>query len=374
MEPFPLVTSATPSTSDLDLPDAVTAGDDLADAPSTPVAGDPGPVRIMVPGEQAMVSLLGTRDELLKLVDAAFEATIHVRGNEIAVAATDAAETERVVRLFGELLRLVERGQHLDKALVKQTIRMVRADADERPSDVLSESVVTHRGRTIRPKTLGQKRYLDAIKANTVVFGIGPAGTGKTYLAMGAAVHALRTKQVNRLILTRPAVEAGERLGFLPGTLHEKIDPYLKPLWDALHDMLDADELVTHLERGTIEVAPLAYMRGRTLNDAFIVLDEAQNTTAEQMKMFLTRIGFNSKAIVTGDISQVDLPSGRRSGLRVVRDILDGLDGVGFAYLAADDVVRHQIVQRIVEAYEKYDERRELDTNPSTAAPPEPSV
>jgi phosphate starvation-inducible protein PhoH and related proteins len=328
----------------------------------------------MVPGEQAMVSLLGTRDELLKLVDAAFEATIHVRGNEIAVVATDPTETERVVRLFGELLRLVEGGQHLEKALVKQTIHMVRDDADERPSDVLSESVVTHRGRTIRPKTLGQKRYLDAIKANTVVFGIGPAGTGKTYLAMGAAVQALRTKQVNRLILTRPAVEAGERLGFLPGTLHEKIDPYLKPLWDALHDMLDADELVTHLERGTIEVAPLAYMRGRTLNDAFIVLDEAQNTTAEQMKMFLTRIGFNSKAIVTGDISQVDLPSGRRSGLRVVRDILDGIDGVGFAYLAADDVVRHQIVQRIVEAYERYDERQELDASSSAGASPDPAV
>ncbi len=328
----------------------------------------------MVPGGQAMVSLLGTRDELLVLVDAAFDATIHVRGNEIAVAAADPAETERVVRLFGELLRLIEGGQHLDKALVKQTIRMVRSDADERPSDVLSESVVTHRGRTIRPKTLGQKRYLDAIRTNTVVFGIGPAGTGKTYLAMGAAVQALRAKQVNRLILTRPAVEAGERLGFLPGTLHEKIDPYLKPLWDALHDMLDADELVTHLERGTIEVAPLAYMRGRTLNDAFIVLDEAQNTTAEQMKMFLTRIGFNSKAIVTGDISQVDLPSGRRSGLRVVREILEGLDGVGFAYLAADDVVRHQIVQRIVEAYERYDERLELDASSAGDVPPDGAV
>jgi len=328
----------------------------------------------MVPGEQAMVSLLGTHDELLNIVDAAFDVTIHVRGNEIAVAGADPAETERVVRLFGELLRLIERGQHLDKALVKQTIQMVRADADERPSDVLSESVITHRGRTIRPKTLGQKRYLDAIKANTVVFGIGPAGTGKTYLAMGAAVQALRARQINRLILTRPAVEAGERLGFLPGTLNEKIDPYLKPLWDALHDMLDADELVAHLERGTIEVAPLAYMRGRTLNDAFIVLDEAQNTTAEQMKMFLTRIGFNSKAVVTGDISQVDLPSGRRSGLRVVRDILEGIDGVGFAYLAADDVVRHQIVQRIVEAYERYDERPDADPRARADRPPEPKT
>jgi phosphate starvation-inducible protein PhoH and related proteins len=227
---------------------------------------------------------------------------------------------------------------------------------------VLSASLVTHRGRTIRPKTLGQKRYLDAIRENTVTFGIGPAGTGKTYLAMGAAVQALRGKQVNRLILTRPAVEAGERLGFLPGTLHEKIDPYLKPLWDALHDMMDAEELIAHVDRGTIEVAPLAYMRGRTLNDAFIVLDEAQNTTAEQMKMFLTRIGFNSKAVVTGDVSQVDLPSGRRSGLKVVREILDGLEGVSFSDLGSGDVVRHHIVQRIVEAYEAYDADQDTQT------------
>ncbi len=370
------MSSASPSTPDLDL------ADDLADpVDASPPTGSPhghadsartsgaAPVKFMVPGGQAMVSLLGTRDELLRIVEAAFDAAIHVRGNEISVTSSAPAETDRVVRLFGELLRLIERGQHLDKALVKQTIRMVRADEDERPSDVLSEPLITHRGRTIRPKTLGQKRYLDAIKANTVVFGIGPAGTGKTYLAMGAAVQALRAKRVNRLILTRPAVEAGERLGFLPGTLNEKIDPYLKPLWDALHDMLDADELVAHLERGTIEVAPLAYMRGRTLNDAFIVLDEAQNTTAEQMKMFLTRIGFNSKAVVTGDISQVDLPSGRTSGLRVVRDILEGIDGVGFSYLSAGDVVRHQIVRRIVEAYEAYDDRLERDSEAASPVP-----
>jgi phosphate starvation-inducible PhoH-like protein len=312
-------------------------------------------VKVLVPGEHAMVSLLGTRDELLKLVEAAFHATIHVRGNEIAISSEDPAETDRVARLFEELVLLLDRGQSLDRAMVKQTVRMIRANEDERPSDVLSEALITHRGRTIRPKTLGQKRYLDAIKSNTVVFGIGPAGTGKTYLAMGAAVQALRSKQVNRLILTRPAVEAGERLGFLPGTLHEKIDPYLKPLWDALHDMMEAEELIAHVDRGTIEVAPLAYMRGRTLNDAFIVLDEAQNTTAEQMKMFLTRIGFNSKAVVTGDISQVDLPGGKRSGLKVVRDVLDGIEGVAFAYLRAGDVVRHHIVQRIVEAYEAHD-------------------
>ncbi|MEX1177263.1 MAG: PhoH family protein [Nitriliruptor sp.] len=616
-----------------------------ATASSNPSAG----VKVLVPGEHAMVSLLGTQDELLRLVEKAFPAaSIHVRGNEIALAG-DPSETARVARLFEELVLLLGRGQLLDRGMVKQTIRMIRADEEERPSEVLSEALITHRGRTIRPKTLGQKRYLDALRENTVTFGIGPAGTGKTYLAMGAAVQALRAKQVNRLILTRPAVEAGERLGFLPGTLHEKIDPYLKPLWDALMDMMEAEELAAHVERGTIEVAPLAYMRGRaqpvtaqvltpdgfhpigelvpgdqvigsdgrptevlgifpqgekdiyrvssqdgastrctadhlwavttasdrrrgkparvletremignlraahahryelpllsapvefassevpmdpyalglllgdgcltgsttpsfataatertpamspsdapplvvpdvaphdflvnspevrlgllqglldargevgsrwftgavvrftaasavlrehvaflvtsfggtavrrgdvvdlrlpegidpfrltrkletyrqhgggrparfitsiepegreeavcirvaaadslyvtedllvthnTLNDAFIVLDEAQNTTAEQMKMFLTRIGFNSKAVVTGDISQVDLPSGKRSGLRVVRDILDGIEGVAFAELSSGDVVRHHIVQRIVEAYE----------------------
>ena len=331
--------------------DAVEATDRSGRTASTPVTS----VKVLVPGDHSMVALLGTRDELLKLIESAFDTAIHVRGNEIAISG-DAAEVERVAHLFEELVILLERGQSIDRSLIRQTIRMVKEDADERPSQVLSEALLTHRGRTIRPKTLGQKRYLDAIRANTVTFGIGPAGTGKTYLAMGAAVQALRGKQVNRLILTRPAVEAGERLGFLPGTLYEKIDPYLKPLWDALMDMMEAEELTAHVDRGTIEVAPLAFMRGRTLNDAFIVLDEAQNTTAEQMKMFLTRIGFNSKAVVTGDISQVDLPGGRRSGLRVVRDILHSIEGVAFAHLSAGDVVRHHIVQRIVEAYEAYDE------------------
>ena len=334
-------------------PDAeVPAGDHAA----TDTANGVGAIKVLVPGEHAMVSLLGTRDELLRTIEDAFHASIHVRGNEISIRSEDPTETTRVARLFEELVLLLDRGQAIDRGTVRQTVRMIRDDADERPSDVLSEALITHRGRTIRAKTLGQKRYLDAIKANTVTFGIGPAGTGKTYLAMGAAVQALRAKQVNRLILTRPAVEAGERLGFLPGTLHEKIDPYLKPLWDALHDMMEADELVNHVDRGTIEIAPLAYMRGRTLNDAFIVLDEAQNTSPEQMKMFLTRIGFNSKAVVTGDVSQVDLPSGTTSGLRIVGEILEGIDGVAFARLRSGDVVRHHIVQRIVEAYEAYDE------------------
>jgi phosphate starvation-inducible PhoH-like protein len=214
------------------------------------------------------------------------------------------------------------------------------------------------RGKTIRPKTLNQKRYVDAIDKHTVVFSIGPAGTGKTYLAVAKAVQALQNKHVNRIILTRPAVEAGEHLGFLPGTLSDKIDPYLRPLYDALHDMLDPDSIPRLLTAGTIEVAPLAYMRGRTLNDAFIILDEAQNTSMEQMKMFLTRLGFNSKAVVTGDITQIDLPSGQHSGLNVVREILTGIDDLGFVYLSSRDVVRHRIVQDIVEAYRRYDEAR----------------
>ncbi len=310
-------------------------------------------VKVLVPSDQAMVSLLGTRDELLRVVEDAFQAQIHVRGNEISITGHP-DEVEQVAKLFEELLTLLAGGHALDRGAVGQTIRMVRGEAAERPSEVLSHTALTHRGRSIRPKTLGQKRYLDAIKHHTVTFSIGPAGTGKTYLAMAAAVQALRDKDIRRLIITRPAVEAGERLGYLPGTLQEKIDPYLRPLWDALHDMMEPDELVAQVERGTIEVAPLAYMRGRTLNDSFIVLDEAQNTTPEQMKMFLTRIGFGSKAVVTGDITQVDLPLTGRSGLRVVRDILGGIDGVAFVELQAADVVRHPIVQRIVEAYERH--------------------
>ncbi|MFO7776746.1 MAG: PhoH family protein [Nitriliruptoraceae bacterium] len=353
-------TSASPSPPDASTPaHAITAEDEQVTA-----------VKVLVPGEHAMVSLLGTRDELLRTIEDAFHAVIHVRGNEISIRSEDPEETARVARLFEELVLLLDRGQAIDRGVVRQTVRMIRDDASERPSEVLSETLITHRGRTIRAKTLGQKRYLDAIRSNTVTFGIGPAGTGKTYLAMGAAVQALRAKQVNRLILTRPAVEAGERLGFLPGTLHEKIDPYLKPLWDALHDMMEAEELVNHVDRGTIEIAPLAYMRGRTLNDAFIVLDEAQNTTPEQMKMFLTRIGFNSKAVVTGDVSQVDLPTGSRSGLRIVGEILDGIEGVAFSRLRSGDVVRHHIVQRIVEAYEAYDEAQEEPAaSPASGAP-----
>jgi phosphate starvation-inducible PhoH-like protein len=302
-----------------------------------------------------MVSLLGSRDELLKLIEGAFPIGILVRGNEITVTGPE-AETRKVVHLFSELVRLLDLGQSLDETSVNAAIAMVQGALHSNPSEVLSDAALTHRGRVIRPKTAGQKRYLDAIRQNTVVFGIGPAGTGKTYLAMAMAVLALWRKDVARIILTRPAVEAGERLGFLPGTLFEKIDPYLRPLFDALHDMMEAEQLSLLMERGTIEVAPLAYMRGRTLNDSFIVLDEAQNTTPEQMKMFLTRLGFGSKAVVTGDVTQVDLPAGRHSGLRVVRDILVGIDGVAFCELTGRDVIRHRIVQEIVEAYGRFDE------------------
>lgn len=308
-----------------------------------------------IPTQHSMLAVLGTGDSLLRIVEDAFDVEILVRGNEVTVSGHGGEATE-VVRVFGELVKLLDRGHELDESTVHSTIDMVRADADASPADVLGDTALRHRGRLIRPKTAGQKRYLDAIRENTVVFAIGPAGTGKTYLAMAMAVEALRRNEVNRIILTRPAVEAGERLGFLPGTLYEKIDPYLRPLFDALHDMMDAEQLTLFMERGTIEVAPLAYMRGRTLNDSFIVLDEAQNTTAEQMKMFLTRLGFGSRAVVTGDVTQVDLPSGRRSGLRVVRDVLSDIDGVAFTALTGRDVVRHRIVQQIVEAYERYDE------------------
>src|SRR6476659_3183061 len=296
-----------------------------------------------------MGPLLGQRDELLRLVEDAFpDAAIHVRGNEISIAGADA---ERVGRLFEELVLLLQQGQRLESAVVRRTIDMV--NADERPSEVLTDEVLTSsRGRTIRPKSSGQKRYVDAIRENVITFGLGPAGTGKSWLAVAMAVQALQAKQVQRIILTRPAVEAGERLGFLPGDLMAKVDPYLRPLYDALYDMVDVEGAQRLLERQTVEVAPLAFMRGRTLNSSFIILDEAQNTTPEQMKMFLTRIGFGSKVVVTGDTTQVDVAGGR-SGLPGLERILDGIEGLAFVHLTSADVVRHKIVQDIVDAYEK---------------------
>lgn len=310
-------------------------------------------VKIVMPGDQPMVSLLGSRDELLHVVENAFDSDIHVRGNEITVSGNP-EENALVARLFEELFRLVQNGTQLTPEAVERSLTMLRKD-EERPADVLSLNVLSNRGRTIRPKTVQQKRYVDEIDKNTIVFSIGPAGTGKTYLAMAKAVQALQAKEINRIILTRPAVEAGERLGYLPGSLHEKIDPYLRPLYDALHDMLDPESIPRLMASGTIEIAPLAYMRGRTLNDAFIILDEAQNTSQEQMKMFLTRLGFDSKMVVTGDVTQIDLPAGQRSGLKVVREILEGLDDVNFTELTSQDVVRHRLVSDIVDAYARYD-------------------
>jgi len=310
--------------------------------------------KITIADPRKMVSLLGAGDVILKLIERSVASDVHVRGNEITISGApgDNAVAER---LFAELLELIEKGETLTEDAVRRTVGMLEQGTAERPAEVLTLNILSRRGRTIRPKTLGQKRYVDAIDQHTVVFGIGPAGTGKTYLAMAKAVQALQAKQVNRIILTRPAVEAGERLGFLPGTLYEKIDPYLRPLYDALHDMIDPDSIPRLMANGTIEVAPLAYMRGRTLNDAFIILDEAQNTTLEQMKMFLTRLGFGSKIVVTGDITQVDLPGGTRSGLRVVREILAGVEDCHFSILSSSDVVRHRLVSDIVDAYERWD-------------------
>jgi phosphate starvation-inducible protein PhoH and related proteins len=318
--------------------------------------------RFTVPAKHPMVTVLGSGDALLRVIEKGFPDTdIHVRGNEISATGAT-AEVELVQRLFDEMMLVLRTGQPLTEDAVERSIAMLRGSADgtggspTSPAQVLTQNILSNRGKTIRPKTLNQKRYVDAIDHHTIVFGIGPAGTGKTYLAMAKAVQALQSKQVTRIILTRPAVEAGERLGFLPGTLYEKIDPYLRPLYDALHDMLDPDSIPRLLSAGTIEVAPLAYMRGRTLNDAFIILDEAQNTSAEQMKMFLTRLGFESKVVVTGDVTQVDLPGATKSGLRQVQEILHDVDDVHFSRLTSHDVVRHKLVGRIVDAYERYDD------------------
>ena len=323
-------------------------------APQSVSPSENDEVKVFVPGNHLMVGLLGHRDEHLRVVERAFPAArVVVRGNEITVTGPQAAE---VGKLFEELVVLVERGHAIDLSNLGRTIDMVRAD--ERPSQVLTTEVLrAGRGRIVRPKTSGQKRYAEAIAENVITVGIGPAGSGKSYLAVALAVQALMAKQVNRIILTRPAVEAGERLGFLPGDLMAKIDPYLRPLYDALYDMLEPEGVAKMMEKGAIEVAPLAFMRGRTLNNSFIILDEAQNTTAEQMKMFLTRIGFGSKAVITGDVSQVDLPGGR-SGLVGLQDILGEIDGLAFVRLTRGDVVRHKIVADIVDAYERNDAKQ----------------
>ncbi|GAA2137244.1 PhoH family protein [Kitasatospora kazusensis] len=343
----------------------------MSDTSRTPANGQPRPdgaasARIVIPEKHPMVTLLGASDSLLRVIETGFPAAdIHVRGNEVT-ATGDRAEVALVQELFSEMMLVLRTGQPLTEDAVERSIAMLRSavtDPDHpAPSEVFTANILSNRGRTIRPKTLNQQRYVDAIDKHTITFGLGPAGTGKTYLAMAKAVQALQAKEVNRIILTRPAVEAGERLGFLPGTLFEKIDPYLRPLYDALHDMMDPDTIPRLMAAGTIEVAPLAYMRGRTLNDAFIILDEAQNTSPEQMKMFLTRLGFNSRVVVTGDTSQIDLPGGTRSGLKVVQEILMDVPDIHFSVLTSTDVVRHKLVGRIVDAYERWDALQEAET------------
>ena len=330
--------------------------------PQTPRSASPSAARvehrITVPAQVSMVELLGLQDQVLRAVEQGFRTVdLHVRGNEIRLSGPT-GDVALAARLLDELVEMAAAGTPLTPEVVTRSVAMLTAGNEARPADVLTLNILSGRGRTIRPKTTGQKSYVDAIDRNTITFGIGPAGTGKTYLAMAKAVQALQAREVNRIVLTRPAVEAGERLGFLPGGLSEKIDPYLRPLYDALHDMVDPDSIPRLMEAGTIEVAPLAYMRGRTLNDSFIILDEAQNTSAEQMKMFLTRLGFGSKVVVTGDVTQVDLPSGTQSGLRVVESILADVDDVAFCRMSSSDVVRHRLVGDIIDAYARWDANR----------------
>jgi len=314
---------------------------------------------ITVPNAISMVAVVGPHDDNLRVIEAAFPSVnITVRGNEITLRGPH-IDCARLENLFNEMMVVIRSGNILNVDAVNRAIEMLEHEPVDHPAEVMSLNIVSNRGRTIRPKTANQKRYVDAIEDHTITFGIGPAGTGKTYLAMAMAVAALQAKKVNKIVLTRPAVEAGESLGFLPGTLSEKIDPYLRPLFDALHDMIDIESIPRLMQSGIIEVAPLAYMRGRTLNDAFVILDEAQNTTPEQMKMFLTRLGFGSKIVVTGDVTQIDLPNGQNSGLKVVRDILKDIDDIAFLELTAEDVVRHRLIGDIVKAYDKFDIARQ---------------
>ncbi len=335
----------------------VSVPEDNAPAERSLNPGSPESVEKIYADGVAMVQLLGPQDRLLRMLEKEHpEVQVLVRGNEITLSGASVA-VGKARTLVDELLAMTRAGHDLVPSDVANSARMLRSEGGPRPSEVLGEAILSTRGKVIRPKTLGQKEYVDAIEENTIVFGIGPAGTGKTYLAMAKAVQALQRKEVTRIILTRPAVEAGERLGFLPGTLTDKIDPYLRPLYDALNEMMDPEIVPRLMATGTIEVAPLAYMRGRTLNDSFVVLDEAQNTTPEQMKMFLTRLGFGTKMVVTGDITQVDLPQGS-SGLRLVTRVLGDIEDIHFSRLTSDDVVRHSLVGRIVDAYSEYDERR----------------
>lgn len=319
-------------------------------------------IEIQLEGDHSMADLLGHRDTLLKIIEDSFDVDIFVIGDTIEFVGED-DQVEDVDAVFTELISQLNQGQTLSPENVRYAIEVVKSRDRFKPYQSVDEPILVSKGKAIRAKTLGQREYVKAMRDNTIVFAIGPAGTGKTYLAMAMAVNALNTRAVDRLILVRPVVEAGEKLGFLPGDLYEKVDPYLRPLYDALYEMMGAEQFHRLLERGTIEVVPLAYMRGRTLNDSFIILDEAQNTSAEQMKMFLTRLGFGSKAVITGDVTQIDLPEGRTSGLKIIQEILGDMEDVKFIYLDSRDVIRHQLVQRIVNAYGEYEERARAKNN-----------
>ena len=311
---------------------------------------------------EVAAELAGAQDQILRTLEEHLDCAIFLRGNVVTLDG-DADAVQAAATVVRELSSLVARGHELGPATIESVTRVL--DERESPAQVLEDIVWRHRNLKVAPKSVNQKRYVDAIRRSTITFGVGPAGTGKTFLAIAMAVAALSRREVNRIILTRPAVEAGERLGFLPGDLMAKVDPYLRPLFDALHDMLDAERVAAHLERSVIEVAPLAFMRGRTLNDSFVILDEAQNTSPEQMKMFLTRLGFGSKMVVTGDITQVDLPRDQKSGLVVVADILSGVEGVEFIRFGGEDVVRHKLVQRIVAAYDEHSTRAAPELRPA---------
>ena len=314
--------------------------------------------RIGIERMEEAIDIFGSFDENIRLIEAEFQVIVVNRGGEIVIS----GDVENVVlaeKAVGALLTLSAKGETINEQHVRYVIGLARSGQSERIAELTQDVIcITSKGRPVKPKTIGQKQYMDSVERNTVTIGVGPAGTGKTYLAVAAAVAAFRDKQVNRIILTRPAVEAGERLGFLPGDLQSKVDPYLRPLYDALFDMLGAETYQKYLERGNIEVAPLAYMRGRTLDDSFIILDEAQNTSREQMKMFLTRMGFGSKVVITGDITQIDLPADKTSGLKEAMKVLKDVEGVGICKLTQEDVVRHVMVQRIIEAYDRYEEKK----------------